>query len=216
MDFTCGGNLMAIGVTPESGRQRVTRDLILDHASVLLKQNGVSGFRLKDLAERLNVTIPNLYRYFADREAIIQATYVRTQGWDAEFLCAALNTVAESLTPDSDFTATIAEFWPMLMTKATHEQRSLRFTALAALHDGVQHLETPGSINEVHAATTQLFRQAQVHGLIDASINPEVLSLCIRSMILGMVLRDFGNNVHVSDDELTALITRFYQSVATK
>ena len=207
---------MTISATPQSARQPISRNLILDHASVLLGQNGVSGFRLKDLAERLNVTIPNLYRYFADREAIIQATYVRTQGWDAEFLCAALKTVSESLTPDSDFTATIAEFCPMLLTEATHEQRNVRFKALAALHDGVHHQETPGSINEVHAATTQLFRQAQVHGLIDASINPEALSLCIRSMILGMVLRDFGNNVHVSDDELTALITRFYQSVATK
>jgi hypothetical protein len=207
---------MTIEVTPQTGRQPITRDLILDNASVLLQENGVSGFRLKDLAERLNVTIPNLYRYFADREAIIQATYVRTQGWDAEFLCAALNVASASLTPDSDFTATIAEFWPMLLTEATHEQRNVRFKALAALHDGVHHLETPGSINEVHAATTQLFRQAQVHGLIDASINPEALSLCIRSMILGMVLRDFGDNVHVSDDELTALITRFYKSVVAK
>jgi len=207
---------MAIVVSPPSGRQRITRDVILDHASVLLEQNGTCGFRLKDLAERLGVTIPNFYRYFADREAIIQATYVRTQGWGAEFLCGALNAVAESLTPDSDFTVSIAEFWPMMLTEATHEQRNMRFKALAALHDGVQHSETPGSINEVHAATTQLFRQAQVHGLIDASINPEALSLCIRSMILGMVLRDFGNNVHVSDDELTVLITRFYQSVATK
>jgi AcrR family transcriptional regulator len=207
---------MTIELTPQTGRQPITRDLILDNASVLLQENGVSGFRLKDLAERLNVTIPNLYRYFADREAIIQATYVRTQGWDAEFLCAALKAVSEALTPGSDFTNTIAEFWPMLLTEATHEQRNVRFRALAALHDGAHHLEPPGSINEVHAATTQLFRQAQVHGLIDASINPEALSLCIRSMILGMVLRDFGDNVHVSDDELTALTTRFYKSVVAK
>lgn len=207
---------MAINATPPTAREPITRDLILDNASVLLKQNGVSGFRLKDLAERLNVTIPNLYRYFADRESIIQATYVRSQGWDAEFLCGALNAVSASLTPDSNFTDTIAEFWPMLLTEAAHEQRNVRFKALAALHDGVQQLETPGSINEVHAATTQLFRQAQVHGLIDASINPEALSLCIRSMILGMVLRDFGDNVHVSDDELTSLVVRFYQSVVTK
>jgi AcrR family transcriptional regulator len=207
---------MTINATPQTARQPITRDLILDNASVLLKQNGVSGFRLKDLADRLNVTIPNLYRYFADRESIIQATYVRSQGWDAEFLCGVLNAVSASLTPDSNFTDTIAEFWPMLLTEATHEQRNVRFKALAALHDGVQQLETPGSINEVHAATTQLFRQAQVHGLIDGSINPEALSLCIRSMILGMVLRDFGDNVHVSDDELASLVARFYQSVVTK
>jgi hypothetical protein len=72
------------------------------------------------------------------------------------------------------------------------------------------------AINEVHVATTRLFRQAQVNGLIDDSINPEVLSLCIRSMVLGMVLRDFGNNVNVTDEELVEVVGRFYQSVLLK
>jgi len=31
-----------------------------------------------------------------------------------------------------------------------------------------------------------------------------------------MVLRDFGDNVKVSDDELTLVITRFYESVLVK
>ena len=32
-------------------------------------------------------------------------------------------------------------------------------------------------------------------------------------MVLGMVLRDFGNNINVSDDELNIIIGRFYKSV---
>ncbi|MCX6509134.1 MAG: TetR/AcrR family transcriptional regulator [Actinobacteria bacterium] len=194
-------------------REPITRDSILDNASALLAEKGLTGFRLKDLAKRLNVTIPNLYRYFQDREAIIRATYVRAQGRDAAFLCAVLNATADSITADSNFTETISSFWPALLQQAAQEQRVVRFRAVATIYDGEFSQEIPGSINEVHLATTRFFRQAQVHGLIDSSLNPEALSLCIRSMVLGMVLRDFGNNINVSDDELNIIIGRFYKSV---
>ena len=197
----------------QSVREPITRDAILDHASALLAEKGLTGFRLKDLANRLKVTIPNLYRYFQDREAIIRATYIRAQGRDAAFLCAMLNATADSLTADSNFTDTVSGFWPALLWQAAQEQRIVRFRAVAAIYDGEYPEEVSSSINEVHLATTRLFRQAQVHGLIDSSLNPEALSLCIRSMVLGMVLRDFGNNINVSDDELTMIVGRFYKSV---
>ena len=203
-------------LTNETTREAITRDLILDHSSVLLAEKGLNGFRLKDLAQRLKVTIPNLYRYFADREEIIRETYVRTQVRDAAILCELLNASADSMTSESDFTATVATFWPVMLSTAAQEQRVVRFKALATIHDGMHAQVLPSSINEVHAATTRFFRQAQVHGLIDASINPEVLSLCIRSMVLGMVLRDFGDNVQVTDEELNEVVGRFYQSVLAK
>jgi len=207
---------MTIEVTTQITRQPITRDLILDHSIALLAEKGVTNFRLKDLAERLHVTIPNLYRYFQDRESIIRATYVRAQIRDAELLCAVLTATADSLTADSDFTSTISGFWPAMLSSIAQEQRFVRFKALATIYDAQDdHVESL-PLNEVHVATTRLFRQAQVHGLIDASINPEVLSLCIRSMVLGMVLRDFGDNVHVTDEELTTVIGRFYQSVLAK
>jgi AcrR family transcriptional regulator len=211
---------MTIEATPKAAsRKPISRESILDHSSEMLAEHGVTGFRLKELAQRLDVTIPNLYRYFDDRDAIIRATYVRAQVRDAAFLCAALDERAQSLTPDSSFASVIAEFMPALLTATSRSQRYVRFQALATIHDGLdssESPETPETIDEVHEATTRLFRQAQVHGLIDASINPEALSLCIRSMVLGMVLRDFGDNVKVSDDELTTVITRFYESVLAK
>lgn len=203
-------------LTNETTREPITRDLILDHSSVLLAEKGLNGFRLKDLAQRLKVTIPNLYRYFADREEIIRETYVRTQVRDAESLCGILNNTADSLTADSNFTGIVTQFLPVMLSSATREQRLVRLRALATLHDGMPSRDIPTSINEVHVATTRFFRQAQVHGLIDASINPEVLSLCIRSMVLGMVLRDFGDNVQVTDEELNEVVGRFYQSVLAK
>jgi AcrR family transcriptional regulator len=207
---------MTMEKTPQLTRRPINRDIILDHSIALLAERGVTNFRLKDLAERLNVTIPNLYRYFQDRESIIRATYVRAQVRDAERLCAVLNATADSLTADSNFVSSIAGFWPAMLSSIAREQRFIRFKALATIYDIQQDSLESIPLNEVHVATTRVFRQAQVHGLIDASINPEVLSLCIRSMVLGMVLRDFGDNVHVTDEELTTVVGRFYQSVLAK
>lgn len=207
---------MTIEASPLTTRQPISRDVILDHASDLLTEKGVTNFRLKDLANRLNVTIPNLYRYFEDREGIIRSTYVRAQVRDASLLCHVLNATADSLTPDSKFRDVISSFWPALLANAAQEQRFVRFKALATIHDSMDFHSESQAINEVHVATTRLFRQAQVNGLIDDSINPEVLSLCIRSMVLGMVLRDFGNNVNVTDEELVEVVGRFYQSVLLK
>ena len=144
-------------------RARLSRDVILDNACYLLGEKGVAGFRLKDLAQRLNVTIPNLYRYFRDREEIFRATYARGQVRDIELLCTVLNTRATTLTAESDLTTTIGDLLPALVHASAQEQRIARFMALANIHDGVAAGAVDNLTNEVHIATTRLFRQAQVH-----------------------------------------------------
>jgi AcrR family transcriptional regulator len=197
-------------------RERLTRDVILDNASQLLTERGVTGFRLKELAQRLNVTIPNLYRHFRDREEIIRASYARGHQRDTEFLCAVINARATSLTAESDLGATIGDLLPALLSASSKEQRIARFMALAHIHDGVASAGVDALINEVHGATTRLFRQAQLHGLVDATLNPEAISLILRSAVVGMVIRDFDDNLNVSDEDLLMVTLWFYESIRTK
>src|ERR1019366_9851459 len=55
----------------------LTRERILDAVSEQLEHSGIAGLRLKDVADRLSVSVPSLYRFFEDREAMIAAAYVR-------------------------------------------------------------------------------------------------------------------------------------------
>ena len=55
----------------------LTPERILDAVSEQLERSGIAGLRLRDVAERLNVSVPSLYRFFEDREAMIAAAYVR-------------------------------------------------------------------------------------------------------------------------------------------
>ena len=207
---------MATDLNFQKVRERLTRDVILDNAAQLLTERGIAGFRLKELAQRLNVTIPSLYRHFRDREEMIRASYARGHQRDTAFLCVVLNTRATALTAESDLAATFGDLLPALLSASSREQRVARFLALANIHDGVTSAGVDALINEVHIATTRLFRQAQVHGLVDATLNPEAISLILRSLVLGMVIRDFDDNLNVSDEDIFNVTRRFFESIRTK
>ena len=51
-------------LTMPTTRTSLSRELILDETALILMKQGAANFRLKDLADQLQVTIPNIYRYF--------------------------------------------------------------------------------------------------------------------------------------------------------
>lgn len=62
-----------VRVLPRQGRSRAVVDAILEAAAQLLEQEGEAGFNTNVVAERAGVSIGSLYRYFADKEAILLA-----------------------------------------------------------------------------------------------------------------------------------------------
>lgn len=57
------------------------REALVAETLVLVEEVGLGGFNLRQLAARVGVTQPALYRHFASREALIDE--VRTRGWIA-------------------------------------------------------------------------------------------------------------------------------------
>ncbi len=49
------------------------REQILDHASALYLEDGLEGFSMRKLAQRVGVTAPALYRHFEGRDALLVA-----------------------------------------------------------------------------------------------------------------------------------------------
>ncbi len=58
---------------PVQARSRETVGRILDAASVLLEEGGVDAVTTRAIAERAGITAPSLYRFFADREQVLDA-----------------------------------------------------------------------------------------------------------------------------------------------
>ncbi len=56
---------------PVQARSRETVGRILDAAAVLLEEHGIEAVTTRAIAERAGITAPSLYRFFADREQIL-------------------------------------------------------------------------------------------------------------------------------------------------
>lgn len=59
--------------TPRQPRARTTVDYILEAATQVLEATGEAGFNTNAVAQRAGVSIGALYRYFPDKQAILQA-----------------------------------------------------------------------------------------------------------------------------------------------
>ncbi|WP_319410959.1 TetR/AcrR family transcriptional regulator [uncultured Cohaesibacter sp.] len=57
---------------PGEGK-RNTREVILEIAEQEIAVNGVEGFRLKDVAEKVGIQLPSLYAHFAGRKELLEA-----------------------------------------------------------------------------------------------------------------------------------------------
>ncbi|MCX5310021.1 MULTISPECIES: TetR/AcrR family transcriptional regulator [unclassified Streptomyces] len=58
---------------PVQARSRETVERILDAAAALLEEGGVDAVTTRAIAERADITAPSLYRFFADREQVLDA-----------------------------------------------------------------------------------------------------------------------------------------------
>lgn len=58
---------------PVQARSRETVERILDAAAVLIDEGGVDAVTTRAIAERAGITAPSLYRFFADREQVLDA-----------------------------------------------------------------------------------------------------------------------------------------------
>jgi AcrR family transcriptional regulator len=63
---------------PRTGKGRATRDRVLDAATALVFEQGVSGTTLDDVRAAANVSKGQLYHYFADKEDLVHAVIDRT------------------------------------------------------------------------------------------------------------------------------------------
>ena len=56
---------------PVQARSRLTVTRILDAAAAIADENGVDATTTRAIADRAGVSYPSLYRFFADRDAIL-------------------------------------------------------------------------------------------------------------------------------------------------
>ncbi len=186
-------------------RTRFTKELVIEHASRILLEGGIPSFRMRDLADSLEVTIPYIYKHFKSREEVIAESYVflMTSLLEREIL---------AFQPPKETFKSAKEFFEYLRVIVRdpegkfEETRRLRLQALAAiLYDSEGERKIAEVLGRHQKALADLIVFAQESGAISEGISPELLAFIIISVRIGFIMQDIRDGEQVSEDEVWGL-----------
>ena len=185
-----------------TARTSLSRELILDETAQILMAEGVANFRLKDLAEQLQVTIPNIYRYFNSREDLIASTFLNAYQKRANEELARMRIPEKPWKDAAEFFGFIRE----VVKDEEEDKEWLRMLRIQALSATSFDDETSGQMRQIgrqlQDALTSLFRAAQHQGVVSEAIKAESLSFIVLSTRIGFSLVDALEGQPVDDDEI--------------
>ena len=189
-------------LTMAATRTSLNRELILDETALILMKEGVANFRLKDLAEQLQVTIPNIYRYFNSREDLIASTFLNAYQKRANEELARMRIPEKPWKDPAEFFRFVRE----VVKDEEEDKEWLRMLRIQALSATSFDDETSGQMRQIgrqlQDALTSLFRAAQHQGVVSEAIKAESLSFIVLSNRIGFSLVDALEGQPVDDDEI--------------
>jgi len=192
--------------TPTQARSRRTVQRILDAAEVLVGESGVDAATTRAIADRAGVAAPSLYRFFADRDEVLDAVLERALlDLDAHAEAAERNWMGTSI---EDFIRLELE-----LHVAYYEEHP----SFVKLWFGGR--VSPPVVEEVHARNRALAQRARdvliAAGLV-APATPEIvfeMLVALGDRILDMAFRDAPKADRDVIETGTAGLTAFVEQV---
>jgi AcrR family transcriptional regulator len=177
-------------------RRNLTRDYVLEQSANLLMERGIANFRLKDLAQSLGVTMPNLYRYFNSREDIVAQSFLYAYQRQCAHDVACLSVPATPWASATDFFRSLRNALADQVGEDSKGIRMLRLQAIAGtMFDEATRQEMARLEHAVLDAATNFIRAARLQGIIPEGIDPNTIAFIMMTNRLGFVINDF---THVS------------------
>ena len=197
-----------------TARTSLSRELILDETALILMKEGVANFRLKDLAEQLQVTIPNIYRYFNSREDLIASTFLNAYQKRANEELARMRIPVKPWKDPAEFFRFVRE----VVKDEEEDKEWLRMLRIQALSATSFDDETSGQMRQIgrqlQDALTSLFRAAQHQGVVSEAIKAESLSFIVLSTRIGFSLVDALEGQPVDDNEIWGVYQAAFELLA--
>jgi len=157
------------------------RSQILDAALKLFSDRGFHGTAVPDIATLAGVGTGTIYRYFRDKEGLVNALY---QHWRARFNAKVLAPMPAGLSPRAQFDL----YWQRLVGFARTEPIAARFLEL---HHHADYLdETSKSVGRVYPAAMRTFVRAGIGAGILRTAPPEALIALMQGAMLGLLKQD--------------------------
>ena len=169
----------------------LTPERILDAVSEQLERTGIAGLRLRDVAERLNVSVPSLYRFFEDREAMIAAAYVRDFSLQTFVDIDELKEVFAKAETMEDYEQGLRRVVVDIFGDERRQSRWRKLAAMAATrHDPVLMEQIASVQAEFTFQVAELYTQARDRGWVSTPINPLAFAFAVQGLAMGPLFAD--------------------------
>jgi AcrR family transcriptional regulator len=190
-----------LAVPPTTGRVLASRERIVEAARDEVLSKGILGLRVQDVAAKAKVSVPLIYKYFADRDGLLAEVLGRMfEEIVLEYVEASEEFFAHLENPTVD---DLAAVFARPSEELRKGRRWLRVQIMAASMEIPALRErltlVQGHINE---RTSQFMEMAQQRIAGRVVISPRALAIAVQATGMGLVLNDLVEDADkVSDDE---------------
>ena len=185
-------------------REILNREQIVRHTLGLLDDRGLAGFRLKDLASRLDVTIPNLYRHFKNRDDIVFTALAEDYISMCGQVATGVREAATTISSLDDLLRLLQETFSQQHSTIAQRRRTIRLQVLAASGHNEQSHDIEAALHSVHVALESLFDRAHELNLIDRRFSSRSLMLVTSSLLTGIAVTEVDPTVAPAEPEMWA------------
>jgi AcrR family transcriptional regulator len=173
------------------------RTLILDAALRLFTERGFHGTAVPDIARAAGVGTGTIYRYFPDKEGLVNALY---RHWRERFNTAVLAPMKPGLSPRAQFET----YWQRLIGFVRDAPVAARFLELH--HHGAYLDEASRALARVHPAAIRNFVRCGISAGVLRAGSAEALIALMQGAVLGLMKQDEASHAGESliNDALAA------------
>ncbi|HTO39980.1 MAG TPA: TetR/AcrR family transcriptional regulator [Rhizomicrobium sp.] len=153
------------------------RERLLAAALLLFERRGFDGVAVPEIARAAGVATGTVYRYFATKEALVNALYLR---WKTAYNATVLAPLDAQASPREMF----ATYWQRMTDFAQSHPRAMRFLDLH-FHGSYLDAQSLAAHTAYRVAAAEFVRAARKAGAIRA-LSPELVAALIWGASVGM------------------------------
>ncbi len=167
------------------------REAIMQAALELFVERGYHGTAVPHVADRAGVGAGTIYRYFANKEGLVNALYQRYKEEVGRELL-------ENFPPDAPAREQFGRFWACMKQFVNDHPQAFAFLEL---HHHASYLDATSKEVEtrLRAFTVGFIRHTQARGEIKP-IDPDVLIGIVLGMFIGVVRQSWEGHLELTDE----------------
>jgi AcrR family transcriptional regulator len=192
----------------------LTPERILDAVSEQLERTGIAGLRLRDVAERLSVSVPSLYRFFEDREAMIAAAYVRDFALQTFEDLDELTRVFADAETEEDYLAGLRKVVVDIFGDDRLRGRWRKLAAMAATRHDPALMEQIAVVQaQFTARVAELYDLVKAKGWVTTPVNPLAFAFAVQGLAVGPLFADVEAASGMTSQDFADVFVLFHRAM---